>query len=79
MDTRFELGTRKHGRGTRGAAPASDAVARASDRVWVFFSRIRVDSARFAPMRLDSRRCGSIRAESASIRAESASIRAESG
>ena len=48
-----------HGRGTRGAAPASDAVARASDRVWVFFfSRIRADSARFALMRLDSCRIG---------------------
>ena len=51
---------RKHGRATRGATPASDAVARASDRVCVFFffSRIRVDSARFAPMRLDSCRIG---------------------
>ena len=54
---------RKHGRGTRGAAPASDAVARASDHVWVFFfffffSQIRADSARFAPMRLDSCRIG---------------------
>ena len=33
----------------------------------------------FTPTRLDSRRCGSIRAESASIHAESASIHAESG
>ena len=63
--------TRKHGRGTRGAAPASDAAARASDRVCIFFSWIRADSARFAPTRLDLRRCGSIRAESASIRTES--------
>ena len=36
-----------------------DAVARVSDRVWVFF------------FSSDSRRCSSIRAESASIRAES--------
>ena len=57
-----------HGRGTRGAAPASDAIARASDRVWVFFFFFFLG---FAPTRLDSRQCGSIRAESASIRAES--------
>ena len=35
-----------------------------------FFSRIHADSARFTPTRLDSRRHGSIRAESASIRTE---------
>ena len=61
------LSSRKHGRGTRGAAPASDAVARASDRVCVFFfffsdsrrlGSIRADAARFAPMRLDSCRIG---------------------
>ena len=46
---------RKHGRGTRGATPASDAVARASDCVCVFF------------VFLDSRRLGSIRAESGRI------------
>ena len=41
--------------------PMRDAVARALDRVCVFFfffSRIRADSARFAPMRLDSCRIG---------------------
>ena len=56
---------RKHGRGTRGAAPASDAgrgVRRGCPHVgprlrFFFFS--------------DSCRLGSIRAESASIRAES--------
>ena len=32
-----QLYARKHGRGTRGAAPASDAVARVSVRVCVFF------------------------------------------
>ena len=64
----YRLRPRKHGRGTRGVAPASDAVARASDRVCVFFFFFFL---RFAPTRLDSRRCGSIRAESASIRAES--------
>ena len=39
---------------------ASDAVARVSHRVCIFFffSRIRTDSARFAPMRLDSCRIG---------------------
>ena len=63
---------RKHGRGTRGAAPASDAVARASDRVWVFFffsdlrrlGSIRVDTARFVPNRL---RFAPNRADSAKI------------
>ena len=59
------LAPRKHGRGTRGAAPASDAVAPAWDRVWVFFfffffsdsrrlGSIRADAARFAPNRADS-------------------------
>ena len=53
---------RKHGRGTRGAAPASDAgrgCPRDGPRLrFFFFSRIRADSARFAPMRLDSCRIG---------------------
>ena len=54
--------TRKHGCGTRGAAPASDAVACALDRVCVFFffffsdshrlGSIRADAARFVPNRL---------------------------
>ena len=49
-----------HGRGWEGAAPESDAVDRASvPRLFFFFFS-------------DSRRLGSIRAESASIRAESA-------
>ena len=64
--------SRMHGRGTRGVAPASDTgrgVRRGCPRVeprlrFFFFLG-------FAPTRLDSRRCGSIRAESASIRAES--------
>ena len=64
-----------HSRPTRDAA--FDAVARASDHVCVFFfffSRIRADSARFAPMRLDScridfdsRRIGLIRPKSGHI------------
>ena len=51
--------SRKHGRGTRGAAPAFDAVACASVRVCAFFffffadlcrlGLIRVDTARFVP------------------------------
>ena len=47
-----------HPRPTRDAA--SDVVARAPDRVCIFFffSRIRADSTRFAPMRLDSCRIG---------------------
>ena len=60
---------RKHGRGTRGAAPASDVArrgmrcptrlpARRTASAFFFFSRIRADSARFAPMRLDSCRIG---------------------
>ena len=59
---------RKHGRGTRGAAPASDAgrgvkcdCLRVGPRLrffFFFFSRIRAYSARFAPMRLDSCRIG---------------------
>ena len=53
-----------HPRPTRDAA--SDAVACASDRVCVFFFFF----LGFKPTRLDSRRCGSIRVESASIRAE---------
>ena len=85
------LKPRKHGRGTRGAAPASDAARRGCPRVgprlrfFFFFSRIRADSARFAPMRLDScrigfdsHRIGLIRHESSHIganRAESARIR----
>ena len=52
---KYWLYARKHGRGTRGAAPASDAVACVSDCVCVFFffffSRIRADSARFAPQK----------------------------
>ena len=67
-----ESWTRKHGRGWEGGAPesdaASDAVDRESGRVWVFFFFFFLG---FEPNRLDSRRCGSIRAESASIRAES--------
>ena len=63
----YRLRPRKHGRGTRGVAPASDAVARASDRVCVFFFFFFL---RFAPTRLDSHRCSSIRAKSASICAE---------
>ena len=67
---------RKHGRGTRGAAPVYDAVACALDRVcfFFFFSRIRIDSARFALMQLDScqigfnsRRTGLIRPKSGRI------------
>ena len=63
-----------HGRGTRGAAPASDAIARASDRVWVFFffffsdsrrlGSIRANAARFVPNRL---RFAPNRADSAKI------------
>ena len=59
---------RKHGRGTRGAAPASDAgrgvkcdcrrVGPCLRFFFFFFSRIRAGSARFAPMRLDSCRIG---------------------
>ena len=49
---KYWLYARKHGRGTRGAAPASDAVACASDCVCVFFFFF------FS----DSRRLGSIRA-----------------
>ena len=52
---------RKHGRGTRGATPASDAgrgvrrgCPRLETRLRFFFSRIRADSARFSPMRLNS-------------------------
>ena len=58
------LPPRKHGRGTRGAAPASDAARRGTRRptrlptrrtasafFFFFFSRIRTDSARFAPNR----------------------------
>ena len=48
--------------------PMRDAVARASDRVCVFFFFFFLG---FAPTLLDSRRCGSIRAESASIHVES--------
>ena len=55
-----------HSRPTRDAA--FDAVARASDHVCVFFFFFFLG---FAPTRLDSRRCGSIRAESTSIRVES--------
>ena len=66
----FCLGARMHGRGTRGAAPASDAARRGTRRptrlparrtafgFFFFFSRIRAKSARFAPMRLDSCRIG---------------------
>ena len=46
---------RKHGHGTRGAAPASDAVAHTSDCVCGFFFFF------FS----DSRRLGSIRADAA--------------
>ena len=66
--------SRKHGRGTRGAAPASDAVARALDRVYFFFffffsdsrrlGSIRADAARFVPNRL---RFAPNRADSAKI------------
>ena len=58
---------RMHGRGWEGAAPESDAVDRASVLRLPFFFFLR-----FVPTRLDSRRCGSIRAESASNRAEPA-------
>ena len=58
---------RKHGRGTRGAAPASDADARALVRVCIFFFFVYL---RFALTRLDSCRLGSIRAKSASILTE---------
>ena len=63
------LQARKHRRGTRGVAPASDAVAGTSDRVCVFLY-IYIFFLGFAPTRLDSRRCGLIRAESALICAE---------
>ena len=59
---------RKHGRGTRGAAPASDAVAHTSDCVCGFFFFFFLG---FAPTWLDLPRRGSIRAKSASIRAKS--------
>ena len=62
---------RKHGRGTRGATPASDAARRETQRptrlparqtaptfFFFFFSRIRADSTRFTSMRLDSCRIG---------------------
>ena len=49
---KYWLYARKHGRGTRGAAPASDAIACASVCVCIFFFS-------------DSRRLGSIRAEAA--------------
>ena len=56
---------RKHRRGTRGAAPVSDAgrgircgCLRVGPCLLFFFSRIRADSAQFAPMRLDSCRIG---------------------
>ena len=50
---KYWLYARKHGRGTRGAAPASDAVACVSDCVCVFFFFFFLG---FAPTRLDSRR-----------------------
>ena len=62
------LQARKHRRGTRGVAPASDAVVGTSDRVCVFF--IYIFFLGFAPTLLDSRRCSLIRAESALICAE---------
>ena len=56
-----QLYARKHGRGTRGAAPASDAVARMSVRVYVFFflgfALTRLDSCRIS---FDSHRTGLI-------------------
>ena len=56
-----KLSARKHRCSTRGAAPAYVAVARALDCVcffFFFFSRIRADLTRFAPMQLDSCRIG---------------------
>ena len=72
---RFVLKPRKHGRGTSGAAPAYDTVARESVRVCIFFfSQICTNSAWFAPMQLDlcrisfnSRQTGLIRLESGHI------------
>ena len=70
---------RKHGHGTRGAAPASDAgrgCPRVGPRLCFFFFFF----LGFAPTRLDSRRCGSICADSAPFapmrpnRADSAKI-----
>ena len=53
---------RKHGRSTRGAAPASDADACALVRVCIFFffclSQIRANSARFVSTWLDSCQIG---------------------
>ena len=65
---KFEFGSgfvllcssRKHGHGTIGAAPAFDAVARASVRVCAFFFFF---FRGFVSTWLDSRRHGSIRAE----------------
>ena len=58
---------RKHGCSTRGAAPASNAIARASVCVCIFFfffsdshqlDSIRADTARFVPNRADSVKIG---------------------
>ena len=64
---------RMHGRGWEGGAPESDAARRGTRRPtrltaspaaseFFFFSRIRAESAGFAPTRLDSRRIGPISA-----------------
>ena len=58
----LKIWARKHGRGTRGAAPASDAARRRCLRVR---PRLHFFFLGFAPTRLDSRRCGSIRVDAA--------------
>ena len=67
----FCLGARMHGRGTRGAAPASDAARRGTRCPTRLPARRTASGFFFFFFFSDSRRCGSIRAESASIRAES--------
>ena len=60
----FEFYPMKHGRGTRGAAPASDAPGTPRRATWIphAFSRLAPTGVDAAPTRADSRGIGPTRA-----------------